>query len=136
MNVLCGDVDCRSSGSATVKTSRVRPLLCRSSDDAEPRLPVIRQCNGSGTTVLRPCSTHARQCCRRDAAAVSCGNLPNLYLAYLSVVTRAQAVLQWSSRPEQPPTAIPRTKHGQAQNCPIITTYDHVQQILLLFGLD
>ena len=76
MNLLRGDVDCRSSGSATVKTSRARTLLCRASDDAEPLLPVIRQCYGSGTTVLRPRSTRVRQCYRRDAAAVSRGNLP------------------------------------------------------------
>ena len=28
--------------------------LCRASDDAERRLPVIRRCYGSGATVLRP----------------------------------------------------------------------------------
>ena len=28
--------------------------LCRASDDAERRLPVIRQCYASGTTLLRP----------------------------------------------------------------------------------
>ena len=45
--------------------------LCRASDDAERRLSVIRQCYGSGTTVLRPWSARVRQCYRRDAAAVS-----------------------------------------------------------------
>ena len=34
---------------------------------------------------------------------------------------------------EQPPTAIPRTKYGQAKNCPNITTYDHVHQIFITF---
>ena len=50
--------------------------LCRASDDPERRLPVIRQCYGSETTVLCPWSTRVRQCYRRDAAPVGCGNLP------------------------------------------------------------
>ena len=36
-----------------------------------------------------------------------------------------------ASAVEQPSTAIPRTKHGQAQNWPKITTYDHIHQIFV-----
>ena len=56
---------------ATVKTRRARPLLCVAScasDVAEPRLPVIGQCYGSGVLVLRPRSTRHQQCYRRDEA--------------------------------------------------------------------
>ena len=126
MNLLCGHVDCRGSGSAAVKTSRVRPLLCRASDDAEPRLPMIRQCYGSGMTVLRPCSTRVRQCYRGDAVAVSRGNLPGFFprsnmRELIFSLTRSWTWLPvlrqlFESAVEQPPMAIPRTKHGQAQN--------------------
>jgi len=60
-----------SSWQATVKTRRARPLLCVAScasDVAEPRLPVIGQCYGSGVLVLRPRSTRHQQCYRRDEA--------------------------------------------------------------------
>ena len=113
--------------------------LCRASDDAERCLPVIRQSYGSGTTVLRPWSTRVRQCYRRDAGAVSRGNLPffshvraraNLYQA-LHVAGRGYPCL--ASAVEQPPTAIPRTNTYKTRPStnywPIITTYDHVQQI-------
>ena len=46
---------------------------------------------------------------------------------------RRDVISDSASAVEQPPAAYhvqPRTKHGQAQNWPIITTYDHVQTIL------
>ena len=36
-----------------------------------------------------------------------------------------------ASAVEQPTTAIPRTKHDQAQNWPKIITYDHIHQIFI-----
>ena len=53
--------------------------LYRASDNAEPRLPVIRQCSDSGTTVLHLWSTRAWQCYRRDAATVSCCKLQGFF---------------------------------------------------------
>ena len=44
--------------------------------------------------------------------------------------TRGYPCLDSALALEQPPTDIPRTKHDQAQRWPIITTYDHVEQIL------
>ena len=38
-----------------------------------------------------------------------------------------------ASAVEQPTTVIPRTKHGEAQTWPKITTYDHVHQICITF---
>ena len=124
-----------------------RPAVCshflcaasRPSYDAEPWLPVIGQCYGSGVPVLRPRSTRDRQCYRRDEAVVSRDNVPlfsrvrpraNLFLA-LHVGWTWVAVLRQCFSSGTAADGHTPYKARPIQNWPKITTYDHVHQIFM-----